>query len=307
MDIKKLDVFCKVVELKSFTKAAESVRLSQPTVSEHVRSLEKEIGQKLIDRLGRDVEPTPVGHLLYGHAVRMLRLQQETLQAIADYQGTLRGTLQIGAGTIPGTYILPVIIGLFCRRYPEVKPSLHISGSKTIAAGVLAGDFDLGLVGGVWNERGLDWVPVFADTLVVAVPPTSSLASRESLPVAELFTHPFILREPGSGTRRVVAGMFDQQGLREADLRDVAMLGSTEAVKEAIKAGLGLSILSLRSVVEEVRHGLIKTLALEDIPAERIIYLIQRKNREPSPIAAAFTASLSAAAHEEDKQFPLRS
>lgn len=299
MDIRKLDVFCKVVELKSFTKAAEAVRLSQPTVSEHIRSLEKDVGQKLVDRLGREVEPTPVGHLLYGHAVRLLRLQRDALQAIAEYQGTLCGTVQLGAGTIPGTYILPAMLGSFCRQYPDVKPFLHISGSKAIASGVLAGDFDLGLVGGVWSERGLEWTPLFSDTLVLAVHPANPLASRRSLPLGELFDHPFLLREPGSGTRRVLAGILDQKGLREDDLRAVAVLGSNEAVKEAVKAGMGISMLSFRSVVEEVRHTLIRTVALEDVSTERTIYLIQRKNREPSPLAAAIATHLRAAAHRE--------
>ena len=167
MDIRKLDALCKVVELRSFTKAAQAMQLSQPTVSDHIRNLEEELGQKLINRLGREVEPTPVGQLLYSYASRMLRLQQETLQAVLQYSGQLAGDLLIGASTIPGTFILPKIIRGFHQQYPDITTSVHISGSRTVAQKVLDGEYDLGLVGAIWNERGLEWQPLFNDTLVL--------------------------------------------------------------------------------------------------------------------------------------------
>lgn len=298
MDIRRLDVFRKVVELKSFTKAAEAALLSQPTVSEHIRNLEEELGLKLVDRLGREAEPTPVGRVLYSYAVRLTQLQQEALQAVARYNGALSGEVRIGASTIPGAYILPRLIAAFCRHYPEVKPVVQIAASRTIAAQILDGTVDLGLVGAIWNERGLEWTALLADTLVLAVPPSHPLAGRDSLPLGELRHHPMILREQGSGTRRVVARMLEQQGIREGDLREVAVFGSNEAVREAVKAGLGLAVLSARSVAQDLQTGALKTLALEDGAAERPIYLIQRKNREPSPVAAAFVEHLRSAAKE---------
>lgn len=304
MDIRRLDVFRKVVELKSFTKAAEAALLSQPTVSEHIRNLEEELGLKLVDRLGREAEPTPVGRVLYSYAVRLTQLQQEALQAVARYNGALSGEVRIGASTIPGAYILPRLIAAFCRHYPEVKPVVQIAASRTIAAQILDGTVDLGLVGAIWNERGLEWTALLADTLVLAVPPSHPLAGRDSLPLGELRHHPMILREQGSGTRRVVARMLEQQGIREGDLREVAVFGSNEAVREAVKAGLGLAVLSAQSVAQDLQTGALKTLALEDGAAERPIYLIQRKNREPSPVAAAFVEHLRSAAKEENHPGP---
>jgi DNA-binding transcriptional LysR family regulator len=296
MDIKKLDVFCKVVELKSFTKAAEAAQLSQPTVSEHLRNLEEELGVKLVDRLGREVEPTPVGRLLYSHAVRLLRLQQETLQAVAQFNGALSGEVRIGASTIPGTYILPGLLGSFCRLHPAVKPLVQISDSRATAARVIDGTFDLGLVGAIWNERSLEWTALFSDTLVVAVSPGHSLAARPSLAINELCHHPFILREPGSGTRKILARILEQHGFKETDLDDVAVLGSNEAIKEAVKAKLGISMLSARSIAEDVQEGKLAAVSLEQIVTERPIYLIQRKNREPSPVAAVLIDFLRASA-----------
>ncbi len=299
MDIRKLDVFRKVVELKSFTKAAEAALLSQPTVSEHIRNLEEELGLKLVDRLGREVEPTPVGLVLYRYAVRMIQLQQEALQAVTRYTGELGGELRIGASTIPGAYILPQVIASFCGQYPEVKPQVRISSSRTVAAQILEGAVDIGLVGAIWNERGLEWTTLCTDTLVLAVPALHALAEAASVNVADLLELPFINREPGSGTRRVVAQLLEQQGLRESNLCEVAQLGSNEAVREAVKAGMGVAILSSRSVAQELRCGTLAAVTLNDPAALRPIFLLQRKNRELPPVASAFVKHVRPAADQE--------
>ncbi|MGE4560334.1 MAG: selenium metabolism-associated LysR family transcriptional regulator, partial [Desulfobulbus sp.] len=299
MDIRKLDVFRKVVELKSFTKAAEAALLSQPTVSEHIRNLEEELGLKLVDRLGREVEATPVGMVLYRYAVRMTQLQQEALQAVTRYNGDLSGELRIGASTIPGAYILPRVIASFCSRYREVKPMVQINSSRAVAALIVEGGIDIGMVGAIWSERGLEWTSVFTDTLVLAVPVLHPLAAAESVKVQEIGEWPFIQREQGSGTRKVVARMLEQQGMREADLQEVAMLGSNEAVREAVKAGVGVAIISSRSVAQDVQCGTLAAIPLDDPAACRPIYLLQRKNRELPPVAAAFAEHLRLATDQE--------
>ncbi|MFP7754041.1 selenium metabolism-associated LysR family transcriptional regulator [Thermodesulfobacteriota bacterium B35] len=301
MDIRKLQVFCKVVELKSFTRTAEAVLLSQPTVSEHIRSLEQELGQKLINRLGREIEPTPVGRLLYGYGRRILRLQQEALQAVAEYSGTLAGRIMIGCGTIPGTYILPGLIGAFRTRYPSIKATLQITSSRTIAGKVMEGELELGVVGARWNERSLVWNRVFADELNLAVHPDHPWADREAIALEELVGEPFILRESASGTRRVIAQILEQHGLREAQLKEVAEIGSTAAVKEAVKAGLGVSILSRRALIDDLDCGSIATVAVRGIRLERPFYLIRRKNRELPPVAAVFLKFLLEEAEEAEE------
>ena len=299
MDIRKLDALCKVIELRSFTKAAQAMQLSQPTISDHIRTLEEELGHKLVDRLGREVEPTPVGRLLYGYAVQMLRLQQESLQAIVQYSGQFIGNLLIGASTIPGTYILPSIIGTFRQQYPDIKATVHISGSHTIAKRVLDGEYDLGLVGAVWNERGLEWQPLFTDTLVLVTRPGDALAGRHSLTVNDILAEPFVFREQGSGTRKSIGQILEGKGCKETDLNEVAQFGSNEAVKEAIKAGVGISMLSHRSIIEELARGTLVALALADVSGERPFYLMTRKNKALQPAGAVFVKHLHKEAAQE--------
>ena len=296
MDIRKLDVFCKVVELKSFTRAARAVFLSQPTVSDHVRHLEEELGQKLVDRLGREAEPTPAGRLLYDYASRILRLQQETLEALARFGGRLSGETTIGASTIPATYILPTLVGTFRAAHPEVTVSVRISGSHEIARKVLAGEYDLGLVGAMWNERGLDWTELFTDTLVLVARPDHPLAGRGPVTLDDLCGQDYVGREPGSGTRKVVGALLEAAGRRETDLHQVALFGANEAVREAVKAGVGVSMLSRRSVAADLAAGTLVEIFLVGVSGERPFYLLRRKNRQLPPSAAALAEHLVAAA-----------
>lgn len=292
MDIRKLEVFCKVVELKSFTKTAEAVLLSQPTVSEHIRTLESELDQKLVDRLGRQVQPTPVGRLLYSYATKILRLHHETLQAVEQYRGNLSGRIAMGASTIPGTYILPKLISAFCREHSDIKVSVSISGSRTIARKVIEGEFDLGVIGAVWNERGLDFTGLFNDQLIIAMPPDHPLARRKNLSITELIDEDFILREQESGTRKTFAQIIEQLGFKENSIREIATFGSTAAIREAVKEGIGISVLSNRSVAGDVAAGKLATAQLKEAPMDRTFHLIRRKNREMPPVALAFTQYL---------------
>lgn len=299
MELRKLEVFCKVVELKSFTRCAEAVLLSQPTVSEHIRGLEEELGQKLIDRMGREVEPTPVGRLLYTYAVRILRLQRDALQAVEQYGGKLVGRIMLGSSTIPGTYILPGLIGRFRGRYPSIQATLRIAGSQLIGARVLNGELEIGVVGAHWTEKGLEWVQHFADRLTLVVSAGHRWAGRGEVTLAELTEEPFILRESESGTRRVMEQILEEHGIKASSLMEVAEIGSTAAVIEAVRAGLGVSVLSARAVEREVRAGALAAIALKDVQLERPFYLIRRRNRELSPAAAVFWAFLQAEGEPE--------
>ena len=288
MEIRKLEAFCKVVELKSFTRAAEAMLLSQPTVSGHIRSLERELDQKLLDRLGREVEPTPVGHLLYRYARKILQTQREAVQAIGQYGGKLIGRLIIGCGTIPGTYILPGLIGRFRLDHPSIKITLRITSSRIIAGKVVSGEHELGMVGARWNESGLTWTAMFSDELTLALHPDHPWALRKSVSLNDIAQEPFIMREPDSGTRKVFARILEKNGLKESSLQEVAEIGSTAAVKDAVKAGIGISILSRRAVIDDVNCGRLVAIAVKGHKLQRPFYLIQRKNRELSPVASVF-------------------
>ena len=288
MDFRKLQALCQLIESKSFTKAAEALGLSQPTISEQIRILEEELGQKLVDRAGREIEATPIGQLCYTHAQKILRLQAEMVQAVQQYQGVLSGTVVIGASTIPGAYILPEIITVFHRQHPAVTPHVHIGSSRQMAKMVLDGSCDFGLVGDAWNERGLQWRPVIEDTLCLVARPDHPLAvAARPLRLQDIQHQAFVLRDQGSGTRSFVTSQLEAKGFKESDLQWAACFGSNEAVKEAVKAGLGLAILSGRSVAEDIRHGTLVPITLEGMALRRSFYLVHRRHKSLTPTATA--------------------
>lgn len=288
MDIRRLEVFCRVLELKSFTRAAEAVLLTQPTVSENVRLLEEALGEKLLDRLGREVLPTPAGRLLYEYACRIIQLRDEALQAMRRYRGDLAGTLALGASTIPGAYILPPLIESFRAPRPDIQLHLRIADSAAVVEELLHDQLELALVGARLKEQRLDCDEAFADELVLTLFPGHPWAGRESVRPEELAAEPFILREPGSGTRLVMTQALREHGFDPARLRVVAEMGSSEAVRQGIRFRLGISILSSLAVAEDVRRGDLATVPLEGVRIRRPFYLVRRKGRQLSPLALAF-------------------
>lgn len=288
MDLHRLEVFCRVVELKSFTKAAEAAFLSQPTVSEHLRSLEETLAVKLVDRLGREVLPTAAGKILYDYAKRILRLRKEALEVIANHSGRHAGHLWVGAGTIPGTYLLPELIGQFKISYPEVLVTIKIANSRQAAEQVIKGDCEFAVVGARWNEAVLEWEPLFADELTLVVRTDHPWAGRGEIEPAELATAPIIDRERASGTRKVTHEILQSHGVEANKLQVIAEMGSTEAVRQSVKAGIGVAILSRRAIRDDLACDSLAEVAIKGINFTRSFYLVRRKKRQPSPIAALF-------------------
>lgn len=288
MDIHRLEVFCKVIELGSFTKAGEAVFLSQPTVSEHIRYLEESLGVRLFDRLGREIMPTQAGRLLHGYARKMLRLRQEAVAALAGHAGVVSGHLWLGAGTIPGTYLLPELVGRFKESYPAIQVTLKIANSRQVADQVMQGECELGVVGAKWNESGLEWQPLFADELVLVVRPDHPWAAAGMIEPERLAEAAFVDRERDSGTRKAAHEILAAHGIDPARLPVIAEMGSTEAVRQSVKAGIGVAIISRQAVAEDIEHGRLAEVTIRDIQFTRPFYLIRRKNRQLSPVAAIF-------------------
>jgi DNA-binding transcriptional LysR family regulator len=288
MDIRKLELFCRVVELRSFTLAGKASFLSQPTVSEHIKELECILNQKLLDRLKHKVQPTPAGKLLYEYACRILKLRQEAIKAIEQYGNKLVGRITIGCGTIPGTYILPELLALFRNQYPKIRATLQIANSQSIAEKIIAEKLDLGVIGAQWKESALDWTEIFTDELNLIVPFQHPWSGKDYITCEDMITQPFIIREPGSGTRKVIEQFLKTKGFQESDLKEVAQIGSSAAVKEAVKAGSGISILSKRAVKDEVECNKLSISPVKDLKLHRSFYLIQRKNTQLLPIVKTF-------------------
>lgn len=302
MDLRRLEVFAKVAELGSFSRAAEVLHLTQPTVSEHVRALEGELGVQLLDRLGRVTAPTPAGRLLLGYARRMLTLVQEARQAIDQFQGRLRGELTVGGSTIPGEYVLPALIGQFKGKYPDISISLLIGSSQQVSAWVEDGRVELGVVGARPASRALHARELMADEIVIVVPADHPWAGRKSVTLADVRAEPLILRERGSGSRDALVRALAGAGLDLAGFTVVGEMGSTQAVKQAVRAGVGIAFLSRRAVEDECRARLVACVRVRDLSVRRAFYLVTHRDRTRSPLAEAFLGFVESQAAEPPSQ-----
>lgn len=292
MDIRQLELFCKIADLKSFSKAAEAVSLTQPTASGHIKSLEDGFGLRLFDRLGREVVLTQAGKILYDYAHQILALRQEAIQALQQFTGAMKGTLRLGGSTIPGEYLLPSLIGEFKAQHPDVGISLQIGDSASICQGVLEGRIELGVVGARMDEARLAFEAFGKDELILVVHPKHPWAAKGRVEVQALVGHPFVLREPGSGSRRTMEERLRALGLEPERLQAVAEMGSSEAVREAVKAGVGASIISRLAVRSDLEMGILKEVAIEGASLTRDFYIALHKIRYQTPICQAFRSFL---------------
>jgi DNA-binding transcriptional LysR family regulator len=294
MDLRQLEVFAGVYELRSFSRSASALRLTQSTVSAHVRLLEEELGTRLFDRLSRETVPTRAGELLYGYARQMLALRSQARQAVDDFLGHVTGTLVIGASTIPGEYVLPAVIGRFRERHPRVAITLQISDTRGIVQTVLDGLVDAGVVGADPGNRGLEARALMPDELVLVVPPSHPWSGRSEASLNELRGEPLIVREAGSGSRQALERALETAGPSLAEMQVIAEMGSTSAIKQAVKAGVGVSVMSSRAVEDECRHGLLACVRLKDLSVTRHFYVVTHASRSRSPLCRAFLDFLAA-------------
>lgn len=294
MDLWQLKVFCKVIELKSFSKAGGAVFLSQPTVSSHIKDLEEGVGCKLIDRLPKEALPTRAGEILYGYAKKLLSLREEAETALAEFLGAIKGRLTIGGSTIPGVYILPRMVGLYTRKYPDVIISLVMGDTGSIIDRIVSGEVELGVVGALSEDSGIEQKLLFEDDMRLIVSASHRWSRRGEVALDEIEKEPFIIRESGSGTLKSIQQSFEQSGSSIQNLNISAEMGSTEAVVQAIKAEAGISILSMLAVSEDVHEGRLKALKIRGVDLRQRFYVTRLKKRTPSPLCKSFLEFLGA-------------
>jgi len=304
MDLRRLEVFVKVAELGSFSRAAEALFLTQPTVSEHVRALEEDLGVHLLDRLGRGAAPTPAGQLLLGYARRILVLMREARQAVDQFQGRLLGELIVGGSTIPGEYILPALIGQFKTKYPDISISLRVGSSQQVSEWVEEGRVEIGVVGARPGSRALVARELMADQMVIVVPADHPWGRRESVTLADVRAEPLILRERGSGTREALERALAEAGTDLAAFRVAGEMGSTQAVKQAVRAGIGVSLVSKLAVEDECRARLLACVKVRDLEVRRSFHLVTHRDRSRSPLAQAFLEFIESQAGDRASQEP---
>ncbi|MFH2064479.1 MAG: selenium metabolism-associated LysR family transcriptional regulator [Pseudomonadota bacterium] len=288
MNLWQLHIFCKVIELKSFSRTGEVIHLSQPTISTHIKDLENYFECRLIDRMGKQALPTRAGELLYGYARRLLLLSEETKSAVAAFNGKLSGRLVIGGSTIPGAYLLPKVIGEFTKQYKDITVSISISDTKKIVEDTQKGLIEFGIVGGKSSAKGIVQEKLMEDEMCLVVPSDHRWASRKSVTVSMLQKEPFLIREQGSGTLSSLKNSLSLNHIDFQSFHIVAEMGSTTAVIQGIKNRIGVSILSPIAIQEELQTGSLSALSVDGLDLKRSFYLTRHGQRTPSPIAHTF-------------------
>lgn len=276
VNLHQLRIFYTVARLGSFSRAAEELRISQPSVSIQVADLERSLRVDLFEQLGKRIYLTDAGRVLEDYARRILNLVEEANSALAEVAGEFRGRLTIGASTTPGTYVLPRVIGAFQEKYPNVTVTLDIANTRRIQERILRNELDLGIVGWEVSSHNLEVLPLLEDELVLVVSPGHQLAQAETVQAKVLRDQRVIMRERGSGTREAA-----EAALREAGvvLSPAMELGSNEAIKEAVAAGLGVTILSTLAVAPEVAARRLVVVPMDDLSIRRSFRVVYHRDK----------------------------
>jgi len=288
MDTRQLQAFCAVVEKKSFSQAAEQLGVTQPAVSLQVRALEDRVGQTLLDRSGRRVEPTEAGKRLYRSAQRMLTLEEQLLAEVED-DGKLAGRLAIGASTGPGAHLVPLLLCEFQREHPGLHVALSIWDTQTVIERVADRQLELGVVGALRRHRSLEFEPLVRDEIVLAVPPDHRAAGG-TISVEELKDETLIVMQEGAGVRQVVEEELRRAGLRLRGVEPRLELGLQESIKSAVAGGYGVAFISRTAVEGELAAGRLAAAQVEGIEPARQIYLVRARGRASTRAAEEFVA-----------------
>jgi len=275
---RRLQVFYTVARLLSFTKAAETLHMTQPAVTFQVRQLEDHFDTRLFDRTHNRVALTEAGHKAYEYAEQIFSLYAEMENTVKELTNDVSGALTMGASTTIAEYMLPALLRGFTVEFPDINLRLKVSNTEGIVSMVENSMIDLGVVEGPVANKNLLVEVCRIDQLVVVVPPGHEIANRESIPLEEVMSFPFICREEGSGTREVILDHMVQLGLDRNNLNVSLELGSPESIKGAVEAGMGISIASLATLEKELKLGTLVAVTL-DPPMERSFSFVRQRQK----------------------------
>ena len=289
MDFRQIEAFVYVYRLRNFSRAGEALYLTQPTISSHVNCLESELKVKLFDRSSKDVIPTEAGCTFYQYAVTLLETRDSAIASLNQNSEKIEGRLEIAASTIPSQYLLPQILAHFRAAYPNIYFILHQYDTREVIRALQDKKYQLGIVGTRLNEKNIAYEFLTSDRLMlIAAIDDPKFSQKNTVSFESLVNYRFILREPGSGTRREFETALKKHGLTPDSLPVVAEMNGNEAIKYAVREGLGVSVVSSLSVKDYIESGYIKSLTIEGLDMERAFYLATHRNRPLSPSVAAF-------------------
>ena len=292
MDDHKLKVFCIVAETKSFSRASEIIRLTQPAVSLQIQALEEMYGTKLFNRSGCVITLTKAGEMLYKYAKEINALYAAAEKEIGGITGLVKGVISVGASSTIGNYVLPFVVSDFKRRYPKVGVHIHVGNSKNVIDFLNAGSVDVGLVEGEVNKQKLVIEKLILDEMVLIMSPHHPLAKKSTISIMELSKEPLIFREEGSGTRQAIEKYLSKHGILQQNLKISLIMGSTESIKSAVEEGLGTSIMSKWAARKETKYGSLKQAVFKEDKFVRDFSLVYKKSKEPSHTIEQFMGFL---------------
>ncbi|MBM6761254.1 selenium metabolism-associated LysR family transcriptional regulator [Megamonas hypermegale] len=277
MELRQLQSLMAVVEYKSFSKAAEKLFISQPTISTHIRMLEEELNSRLIIRTTKSIEVTMHGRELYECAHQIFSLKDNLVQRWAEENKKI---IRVGASTIPADYILPEVLPVFRKHEPDIKFYIHQNDSQNIISGLLNGNFSLGMVGMKQQEKMISFVPFYQDEMVMITPKKERFLNinKDSFSLKDIiFNEPIILREQGSGSKKSIETYFEKMNINEEDLQIIARLNDQESIKKLVASGLGISFISEKAVEDSAKEKLL-VFKLPNYSTKRNLYFAYRKD-----------------------------
>lgn len=277
MNFKQLQSFVEVVRKNSFTKAADELFFSQPTVSTHIQQLEAELGVKLVSRVTKGIELTAIGEETYEYAVNILNLKD---RMEANCESVSRRSIHIGASTIPMQYILPEILPEFVAQHPDANFVIHEGDSQGVVDKLRDGLFDVGLVGMQVEDDALLFRPFCRDHMVFITPNIEKFQALQGRPdaIEELLKQPMIVREKGSGSKKMADHFLEKMGIQEGAIRVIARINDQETIKRMVAGGMGISMISERSARNYLETGKLLKFEFEAFPADRFLYVVFRKD-----------------------------
>jgi len=288
IDLHHLEVFCRCAELGSFSKAAASLGIRQSTISAHIRAVESELGTQVFDRRKGRIHLTPAGEILYRQGLKVIACRKEALGEVSRFLGRIEGKISLAASTIPASYILPEIIAGFIKIYPKVMVHMATGNTSSVFHDLSLGKIELGAVGSSPDERQFASCILGNDELVLAYSPVHFPHIPKEPTLAQAIEFPLILREKGSGTRRLFENVLSQMNLTQDRIKLVAEMGSLEAIKRAVMAGLGISFIPKTALLFELEGRSIRAATLSDVQITRHFYLARLLGKTLSPPAQAF-------------------
>lgn len=290
MEFNQLESFINVVKHNSFSSAAKELYTSQPTVSNNIKNLEKELNTTLLDRSSKSITLTDSGKIFYKYAVELINIRDKAKFTISEYSGKVEGEIEICASSIPEEYILPYIIKSFLKLYPKVSFSVTHKNSKDVIDDILAGKLNFGIVGAKYCSENLEYIDFCEDELILCVPNSDKYpwSNNDYIDIKNLYSEKFIFRKSGSGTRKLIEQRLSEKAIKLDDLNIISYIDSNEMIKKMVELGLGVSFISKIAVKNEIDLKLVKALKVNGLNLKRSFYFVYSKNRTLSPLIEAF-------------------